>query len=82
MNHSEELRKIAMDIVKNKVGGLHKSQYWGLRLKIIADMIDSIDAPLTNQSSRPSSNLSPFRPHTKEEFEAYGRFIDQYFSGG
>jgi len=68
MNHSEEIRKIAEDIVKTEAGGLENSQYWGLRLRIVADILES-------------KNLSPFRPHTKEEFEAYGRFIDSYFAG-
>ena len=51
MDHSKELRTIADDIVKTEAGGLDNSQYWGLRLRVIADIFDAKDAPLTSQSS-------------------------------
>ena len=52
MKHSDELRQIAKDIVRTEAGGLHKSQYWGLRLRLIAMKLDAKDAPLTSQFSR------------------------------
>ena len=42
MEPSEELKHIAMEIVHEMAGGLEASQYWGLRLRLIADKIDSL----------------------------------------
>ncbi len=53
MDHSKELRLIAADIVKTEAGGLNNSQYWGMRLRVLADILESGDAPITDQSSRP-----------------------------
>ncbi len=53
MDHSKELRTIADDIVRTEAGGLGNSQYWGLRLRVVADILESGDIPpLINQSSR------------------------------
>ncbi len=45
MDHSKELRMIADDIVKTEAGGLNNSQYWGLRLRLIADILESGGTP-------------------------------------
>ncbi len=55
MDHSKELRMIADDIVKTEAGGLDNSQYWGLRLRLIADILESggtPGAPITDQHSQ------------------------------
>ncbi len=52
MDHSKELRTIADDIVRTEAGGLDNSQYWGLRLRVVADILESGDVLPANQSSR------------------------------
>jgi len=42
MRNSDELRNISKEIVNTEAGGLKASQYWGLRLRLIADAIDGI----------------------------------------
>jgi len=42
MEPSDELRHIAGEIIRTMAGGLEASQYWGLRLKLIASKIDAI----------------------------------------
>ena len=54
MNHSDELRKIAKDIVKTEAGGLKNSQYWGLRLRWIAMKLDAKGASLSSIFTRPN----------------------------
>ena len=36
-----ELRNIAKEVVRKEAEGLEESQYWGLRLRLIADKISS-----------------------------------------
>ena len=38
--NSDELRHISKEIVREVAGGLKTSQYWGLRLRLIADDIE------------------------------------------
>ena len=38
---SDELRQIAKEILRDETGGLNKSQYWALRLRLIADVFAS-----------------------------------------
>ncbi len=59
MDHSKELRIIADDIVKTEAGGLDNSQYWGLRLRLLADILESGNAPITSHSSRSNNKLLP-----------------------
>ncbi len=37
MKPADELRHISKEIVRSMAGGLETSQYWGLRLRLIAD---------------------------------------------
>ena len=64
MDHSKELRLIADDIVKTEAGGLNNSQYWGMRLRVLADILESGDAPITDQRNQQvvSSRKDRLRP--------------------